>query len=106
MTELRRGAEGVLEPVEEAVASGLHPTQKPVALIRRMVEYHTLPGEIVYEPFSGSGTCFVACELSGRRCFGLELAPAYCDVVVTRWERLTGGTAVREPASDRVDDAA
>ncbi len=94
------------EPVDEADASGLHPTQKPVELIRRMVEYHTAPGEVVYEPFGGSGTCLVACELSGRRCFGLELAPAYCDVIVARWERLTGKTAVREPAADTVESAA
>ncbi len=64
--------------------SGLHPTQKPMELIRRMVEAHTRVGEVVYEPFAGSGTALVACELTGRRCFALEQAPAFCDVVVQR----------------------
>jgi len=94
------------DPINEEGATRLHPTQKPVELIRRMVEYHTVPGEVVYEPFSGSGTCLVACELSGHRCFALELAPAYCDVVVARWERLTGKTAVRVPADEVGRDAA
>jgi DNA modification methylase len=93
------------DPIEEDGAAGLHPTQKPVGLIRRMVEYHTEPGEVVYEPFAGSGTCLVACELSGRRCSALELAPAYCDAAVSRWERLTGKMAVRVPAGAEVDAA-
>ncbi len=85
--------------------SGLHPTQKPVELIRRMVEAHTRPGEVVYEPFAGSGTALVACEVTERRCFALEQAPAFCDVVVQRWEDLTGRQAERVPA-DRVDEDA
>ncbi len=97
------GEDGV---VAEADASGLHPTQKPVELIRRMVGYHTLPGEVVSEPFGGSGTALIACEIAGRRCFALELAPEFCDVIVQRWERLTGKTAVREPVQTHDDAAA
>jgi DNA modification methylase len=85
---------------QQGESQGLHPTQKPVALIRRMVEYHTAPGEAVYEPFAGSGTALVACEQVGRRCFALELAPAFCDVVVQRWEDLTGQTADRVPGGE------
>ena len=49
----------------------------------------------IYDPFLGSGTTLIAAEQLGRRCFGLEIEPAYRDVVVTRWERLTGGRARR-----------
>lgn len=79
-------------------SQGLHPTQKPVELIQRMVEYHTLPGEVVYEPFGGSGTALIACELTGRVCYALELAPAFCDVIVRRFENYSGQTATRAPA--------
>ena len=52
--------------------------------------------EHVYEPFAGSGTTLIACELLGRRCFAMELSPGYCDVIVQRWEKRTGGKAVLE----------
>ncbi len=87
-------------------SQGLHPTQKPVELIRRMVEAHTTIGEVVYEPFAGSGTALIACELTGRRCYALEQAPAFCDVVVQRWEDLTGKRAERNPVELVDDDAA
>ncbi len=73
-----------------------HPTQKPVELFARPIRNHTKEGEIVYEPFSGSGSQFIAAEQLGRRCYGLELSPAYCDVIVERWENLTGGKATRQ----------
>ena len=74
---------------------GIHPTQKPVELFARPIRWHTLEGEICLEPFSGSGTQLVACERLGRRCYAMELAPAYTDVAVTRWEQLTGRKAER-----------
>ena len=67
-----------------------HPTQKPVALMRRPILNHTKLGELVYEPFLGSGTTLAAAELTERVCYGLELDPKYVDVVVERWQRLTG----------------
>jgi DNA modification methylase len=76
-------------------AGGIHPTQKPVELIRRPILWHTAPGEVIYEPFAGSGTALIAAELTGRRCYALELSPAFCDVIVSRWERFTGRQAVR-----------
>jgi DNA modification methylase len=72
-----------------------HPTIKPVECFRRPIIYHTLPGECIYEPFAGSGTALIAAEETGRTCYALELAPAFCDVIVSRWERFTGGQAVR-----------
>jgi DNA modification methylase len=70
-----------------------HPTQKPVELMRRPILNHTKPGELVYEPFSGSGTTLAAAELTERVCYGLEVDPKYCDVIVQRWQNLTGKVA-------------
>jgi DNA modification methylase len=75
-----------------------HPTCKPVELIARPIAYHTRPGEIIYEPFSGSGTVLIAAEMSGRRCYALEICPAYCDVAAARWEAFTGKTAILDGA--------
>lgn len=74
-------------------SDGEHPTQKPVELFRRPIHNHTEPGEIVYEPFAGSGSQFIAAEELGRRCFGLEIEPRYCDVIVDRWQAFTGKKA-------------
>ena len=62
------------EGVEEGLGA-VHPTIKPVELIRRPILWHTRPGELIYEPFSGSGTALIAAELTGRRCYAIELAP-------------------------------
>jgi DNA modification methylase len=70
-----------------------HPTQKPVELMRRPILNHTKRGELVYEPFLGSGTTLAAAELTERACYGLELDPKYADVVVARWQGLTGKKA-------------
>ena len=72
----------------------LHPTQKPVELMEELVRM--ADGERVVDPFAGSGTTLVACEKLGRRCFAVELDPAYCDVIVERWESLTSGKAERK----------
>jgi DNA modification methylase len=51
---------------------------------------------VVYEPFCGSGTTLIAAEQLGRKCYGMEISPQYCDVIVKRWETLTGKKATRE----------
>lgn len=71
-----------------------HSTQKPVECMLRPIENNSEPGDAVYEPFSGSGTTIIAAEMSGRRCFAIELHPAYVDVAVRRWEAFTGERAV------------
>jgi len=71
-----------------------HPTQKPVELMRRPILNHTRRGEVVYDAFLGSGTTLVAAELTGRVCCGMELDPKYVDVIVMRWEKLSGKKAV------------
>jgi DNA modification methylase len=78
---------------------GQHPTQKPVALFEFPLHNHARRGEICYEPFSGSGSQLIAAERLGRRCFALEIEPAYVDVAVARWEQFTGRKAAREPAA-------
>src|SRR6266545_2066286 len=73
-----------------------HPTQKPVELMRRPILNHTKRGELVYDPFLGSGTTLAAAEVTGRICYGIELDPKYCDVVVQRWQDLTNKKATLE----------
>jgi DNA modification methylase len=76
-------------------ASGIHPTQKPVETIRRPISYHTRPGGLIYEPFSGSGTAIIAAEETGRTCYAIEQSPQFVDVAVARWEAFTGKKAKR-----------
>ena len=70
-----------------------HPTQKPVDLMRRPILNHTKRGDLVYDPFLGSGTTLAAAELIERVCYGIELDPKYVDVVVKRWQQLSGKEA-------------
>lgn len=70
--------------------STLHPTCKPVALLRRLVLNGTRTGDIVYDPFLGSGSTLLACQETGRRCIGVELSREYCRVVCERFEKATG----------------
>lgn len=72
-----------------------HPTMKPVALFDYQIKNNTKGGDIVLDLFAGSGTTVVACEQNGRNAYVMELDPRYCDVIVKRWENLTGGKAVR-----------
>ena len=76
-------------------ASAEHPTAKPVELIRRMLANSSREGEVVLDPFCGSGSTLVACELLGRRGYGMDIDPRYCDVAIDRWEAYTGSRARR-----------
>lgn len=87
-------ARTVWEIDQQGEDHGLHTTMKPVELFRRPIAWHTLRGEICLEPFSGSGTQLIAAEEQGRRCFAMEVSPAYADVAVKRWEKATGKHAV------------
>ncbi len=80
-------------------ASPDHPTGKPVALVSAMLTNSTKSRDVVLDPFGGSGTTLIACEQLGRSCRMLELDGRYCDVVVRRWEDLTGKTAERMPGT-------
>ena len=71
-----------------------HPTMKPVRLLAYLICNSTLPGAVVLDPFGGSGSTLIACEQTGRACRMMEIDPAYCDVIIRRWEALTGKKAV------------
>ena len=73
-----------------------HPTQKPIELMRRSIVNHLKRGEIVYEPFLGSGTTLAAAEGTERVCYGIEIDPKYVDVVVERWQKMSGKAATLE----------
>jgi len=71
-----------------------HPTQKPVALAAKAIKNHN--SKSVLDLFLGSGSTLIACEQLGRMCYGMEINPVYCDVVIQRWESLTGKKAILE----------
>lgn len=77
---------------------GNHPTQKAVRLFELPIRKHTRPGDICLETFAGSGSQVIAAERLGRRCFAVERMPRFCDVIVKRWENMTGKKAVRYDA--------
>ena len=70
-----------------------HPTQKPVTLHEKPLKRCSAPGQIVVDLFGGSGSTLIACEQLGRRSFLMELDPIFCQVIVDRWENLTGNKA-------------
>jgi len=82
------------------VKNDLHPTMKPVGLFQKLIENSSLPGEIVVDAFTGSGTTLIACEQTGRVFRGMELAPVYADVIVRRWQNFTGKTAILESTGE------
>ncbi|THD43466.1 MAG: site-specific DNA-methyltransferase [Bradyrhizobium sp.] len=78
---------------EEGRLADLHPTVKPTAMVADAILDVTKRGDIVLDPFLGSGTTLMACERTGRRCYGMELDPLYCDVILRRWQGHTGAEA-------------
>ena len=79
----------------DSVANYSHPTQKPVALSSKAILNSCKEDDIVFDPFLGSGSTLIACEKLNRKCYGLELDPKYCDVIVKRWEQWTGEKATK-----------
>lgn len=76
-------------------ANDLHPAMFPVELPERCLKMHSDAGGLILEPFCGAGTTLIAAERLGRRCRAVELQPAYCDVTIERWQRMTGKEAIR-----------
>jgi site-specific DNA-methyltransferase (adenine-specific) len=81
--------------IDRPTKSPDHPTMKPVELVARAVENSSSAGDIVLDLFLGSGTTLIAAEQTGRICYGMEVDPRYCDVIVKRWEAFTGKKAER-----------
>lgn len=72
----------------------VHPTQKPVALCEWGISNYTDKNASVLDLFLGSGSTLMACEKTNRKCFGMEMSPDYCDVIIKRWEEFTGKKAI------------
>jgi DNA modification methylase len=97
-TQSRQGGEGNL--------LALHPTVKPVAMVADAILDCTIPGEIVLDPFLGSGTTLMAAERVGRVCCGIEIDPIYVDVAIRRWQKFSGGTAIHTETGKSFDELA
>ena len=87
---------------KEALAA--HPTVKPVALLAEAIKDCTAKGDIVVDPFLGSGSTLLAAEKTGRTAYGVELEPKYVDVVIARWQAMTGKKAVLEDTGESFAD--
>jgi hypothetical protein len=72
-----------------------HPTQKPVQVMREILENLTTNSDVVYDPFAGSGSTLLACQETGRSCLAMEIDPEYVAIVLRRWEKMTGEVPVR-----------
>lgn len=81
-----------------------HSTQKPIECMKRPIVNNTDEGEFVYDPFSGSGTTFIAAERTNRKCLGVELNPVYCDAIIRRWQQETGKKAILSGDGVSFDD--
>jgi DNA modification methylase len=88
------GYSGIWE-INTVTANKEHPAMFPVELPWRCIKMHSDPGDVILEPFSGSGTTLIAAHKAERICFGIELDPKYVDVAVKRYEALTGDKARR-----------
>ena len=87
-------------------AATVHGTQKPVEVMRRPLLNNSSAGDLVYEPFCGSGTTIVAAETVDRVCLAMEISPEYCDVALLRWQQFTGQPAILEGEDRTFDDVA
>lgn len=75
--------------------SKVHPTMKPISLLRELILNSSRIGDIIYDPFGGSGSTLIAAEQTKRKCLMIELEPHYCQVIIDRFEKLTGQVAVK-----------
>ena len=90
--------------IKKPQKNDLHPTMKPVELVERAIRNSSRPGDIVLDPFGGSGTTLIAAEKSGRIGWLIELDPKYVDVIVRRWQDWTGQEAYREADAVKFND--
>ena len=79
-------------------AGNLHPTMKPLPLLESKIRISSTEGGVVLDGFGGSGSTLIACENTGRTCYTMEQEPEYCDVILDRWERMTGEIAEKAVA--------
>ena len=98
------GANSFARNGEEGNLLALHPTVKPVAMVADAILDASARRDIVLDAFLGSGTTVIAAERTGRRCYGLELDPAYVDATVRRWQTLSGRSALHRVSGRSFDD--
>lgn len=92
--------ENTLLEFDKPLHNDLHPTMKPVALVAHLMANSSRAGDTVADIFGGSGTTLIAAEQLGRKCLMMEKDPHYCDVIIKRWEDMTGKEAVLEEVSN------
>jgi DNA modification methylase len=90
--------------INKTRVNDLHPTMKPVELVERAIRNSSRPGDVVLDPFGGSGTTLIAAEKSSRQARLIELDPKYVDTIVRRWQEYAGAQAVREADGVKFDD--
>jgi len=93
-----------LVPFERPARSDAHPTMKPVALLTYLAKNSSQAGDVVLDPFGGSGSTLIACAQTNRIGRLMELDPGYCDVIVRRWQDFSGERASREPDGAMFDE--
>ena len=98
--------QGDVWQIKKPQKNDLHPTMKPVDLVERAIRNSSRPGDVVLDPFGGSGTTLIAAEKAGRVARLIELDPKYADVIVRRWQDWTGQQATREADGLAFDQAA
>lgn len=86
---------GVFGTEQEFDHKRYHPTQKPTKLVSWFLNKYSNKDDIILDLFGGSGSTLIACEQLNRTCYMMELDPKYCDVIIKRWETLTGGKAIK-----------
>lgn len=101
-----KGQTSVWDDITKDQVSRDHPTQKPTELFERPIANHSKPGEIIYEPFAGSGSQIIAAEMTGRKCYAIEIAPKYIDTAIHRWELFTGNKATLASTGQTFDEVA
>ena len=74
--------------------------------MRRPIVNNSRPGQLVYDAFLGSGTTLIAAEMTGRTCIGIELSPAYVDVILRRWQDFTSRTAIHQASGQSFNERA
>lgn len=82
----------------------VHPTQKPIKMLSEIIQDFSAEGDLILDVFGGSGSTLIACEHTGRRCFMCELSERYCDIIISRWEQLTGLEAERVIEGDEREE--
>jgi len=98
--------QGDVWSIKKPHKNDLHPTMKPVELVERAIRNSSRPGDIVLDPFGGSGTTLIAAEKTGRIGWLIELDPKYVDVIVRRWQDWSGQEAYREADAAKFNDLA